>query len=107
MRRRPSARLFVAAVSGLVLVGLLTGTLLLVNGSLGFSRCSGAVGCGLIVPILAGLVIGLALWFLSGMPPKHGGDAIGGKSKVSCSSCGDVVMTDWRLCPTCGNRLDD
>jgi hypothetical protein len=104
MRRRPSGRLVVATVSGLVLVGLLTGTLLLVNGSLGFSECSGAVGCGLIIPILAGLVIGGVLWLLSAQTPKSDSHRVSGGG-TRCTCCGDAVMAGWRLCPSCGGRL--
>lgn len=109
MKRNAKGRTVLAVLIGVALIGLLAGSLTLANGALGFSSCSGAVGYGWITPVLAGVIIGIVLWLLSGVTPKskYNDDPIGEEREVFCASCGDAVMSDWRLCPSCGNRLDD
>ena len=90
----------------LALVAVLAFTLSLLNGPSGFESCSGVFGCGWIIPLAAALLIGAVLWVLSVQRPVYRDDG-GRAEETSCGECGDRVMRDWRLCPTCGTRLGD
>ena len=105
MSTNGKVRAVAVILSGIALVAALFGALFMINGSFGFARCSGVMGCGWMVPLLAGIVIVALLWVLSVQVPKYKeADADLG---ALCGSCGAQVMDGWRLCPSCGSRLGE
>jgi high-affinity Fe2+/Pb2+ permease len=105
VRSSRRSRIAIAVVAGLVVAAVLFGAVVAINGSRGFESCSGLLGCGWIVPLLAGLVIGGVLWLLSGESPKYDDGSESPDESATCGSCGDPVMEAWRLCPGCGSHL--
>lgn len=106
IQRTPLLVLCVLALAA-VLVAALSGTL-------GFSGCLASMGNGWTVPLLAGLVILVAVLILSRQMPRYRDDDrtvrhtdVGGLNAPVCGRCGSAVMVSWRLCPRCGERLDD
>ena len=97
-------RIIAAAIGGVVALAALAATLAAVNGSLGFASCSGTIGCGWIIPLLAAGIIGGVLLLLASQRPKSGEDP--SAAEAVCPTCGAAVMSDWRLCPGCGGPLD-
>ncbi len=109
MRANATGRIAVVLGGFFLLLAALFAALSILNGPAGFSSCSGTAGCGWVVPLFAGLVIGGALWVLAGQAPTYmprdGDDRTDPEER--CSECGGAVMAAWRLCPTCGTRLKD
>lgn len=103
----PRKRIAATLLGVLVVVGVILGGAYLLNGPLGFTSCSGVLGCGWIVPLAAVLVIAAVIGFLSGQAPKYDDRQHGEAAETAvCESCGNPVMPGWRLCPACGRRLE-
>ena len=98
-------RLFVAiagTVSGLV-------ALAWVVGSLGpVASAAWPVGASSLllfaVPVLTLIAIVATTWYLLAREARDAEtDAL---PYVECGSCGQSILSEWRLCPYCGSRVD-
>jgi len=104
MHKKTVRRLTLVIAAGIVLVGVALATLaVLGTGPLGNSS-TGVLGW--IIPIVAGSVIGLAAFLLLDSDQADSGLRVELKA-ATCSSCGAEVMEEWRMCPDCGEMLDE
>jgi hypothetical protein len=102
LRRTRNTALTVLGVAALA-AGLF-GVLWVVNQGEGFAQCSGLLGYGWSVPLLASLVIGGVVWFLAVQSPRPRGTSQQ-LDAGACPTCDGVVLPAWRLCPACGTKL--
>lgn len=106
MDRSRLLQLLSAVSGGLAAVLGLLGILLLLSGRTGLmGGCSALTPVGWTVPLLSGAVIGAVTWILLGQETLS--DDPSGGSASTCPSCSTSVMSEWRLCPHCGHRLDE
>ena len=93
-------------IGGLAFSGILLALLVLLNADCGFVGCTGTTPWGWIVPLVAGVVLGLVVVLLLD------GEDLTDESKSrelkssSCASCGSAIIDEWRMCPDCGELLE-
>lgn len=103
MEPRIPRTLLVIAVVLAALAGLF-GVLYAFDGGFGLAGSTLTGRLGWAIPLLSGAIIGGVAWMLL----SHSDDdpsAVMPRS-VPCGVCGKPVLSDWRLCPHCGARLD-
>lgn len=98
----------VLTLSGLAAGAVLMAAILsLVNGESGFAFTTATGRFGWLVPLVAGLVIGLVSLSLLAERGPSGSDASPvWDSGAVCDACGSPVTEAWRLCPSCGHILN-
>lgn len=91
-----------------VLVGIVTvvGLIFAVNADMGFEGCTGTARFGWLAPLIAASVIGGVAWLLLSQESHHDDDERPTSALASCPECGRVVLSQWRMCPYCGEMLD-
>jgi hypothetical protein len=104
MASRRTWTIALTTVGALALAGALFGVLWMVNEGHSFAQCSGLMGWGWSVPLLASVVIGGVVWFLSTQSPRPRGVSQAVEAG-ECPECAAAVLPAWRLCPACGTRL--
>lgn len=98
-------RIALAALTGAAAASMVLGLLVVVNAGDGFARCTATTGAGWLVPLVAvAAIAGAARVLLSGPRPSHPANAH--QRIVACPRCAGEVRGDWRLCPHCGERLE-
>ncbi|PKQ29120.1 MAG: hypothetical protein CVT60_07015 [Actinobacteria bacterium HGW-Actinobacteria-10] len=103
----PLMRIALAVIGGFCAAVLMLGVLAYVNGGLQFADCTGTARAGWIVPLIGGLVIGLASLVL--LKPGDDVNIPGSGHQVhtsTCVSCGSPILQEWRLCPHCGQLME-
>jgi hypothetical protein len=90
----------------IAVVGLVAGLILMVNAESGFSGCTGAAEYGWLAPLLAASIIGGLAWVLLSQDPKSPPGATEGAPFSECPECNRAVLSQWRMCPYCGEMLD-
>lgn len=99
-RKRQTSFIVVVAMASL---GVVVGAFVLAA-RVGYARLE-LPGTAWIVPVIAVLGVGVLSWFLlsdSGRDADQGTGSPG----VYCPVCGTQVMSEWRLCPYCGEKRD-
>ena len=95
---------WLAVAAGVAISGGLLVLIRLLNGSFVANGCTAFSPFGWAAVLLAAIVVGLVGWSLAGIakPPRFpdGPD----DTHTLCPSCGETVMTEWRLCPYCGGE---
>jgi hypothetical protein len=104
MASRKAWTVALTAVGAFALAFALFGVLWMVNEGHSFAQCSGLLGWGWSVPLLASFVIGGVVWFLSTQSPRPRGVSQEVETG-ECPECDASVLPTWRLCPACGTRL--
>lgn len=104
--RVPFARIFAAVLRGLAIIGAVAALLVVVNAGDGFTLCSATGAFGWTLPIVGGAAVGGLAWTL------HHGGHLRARSKpmratARCNSCGSAMMESWRLCPYCGDLIEN
>ena len=104
--RVPFTRIVAVVLSGLAVIGVLAVFLVVANAGAGFTLSSVAGAFGWILPIVAGVAVGGLAWSL------HRGGRLRARSKPTlatarCDSCGSAMMESWRLCPYCGDLIEN
>ncbi len=69
-----------------------------------FSGCTVGETFGWLVPPLSGALIGGVAWLL--MERRGENKTPGELQRATCPVCASPVITEWRMCPQCGNMLD-
>jgi hypothetical protein len=105
MHRADAKKIAVALLGAVVLAGLLLIVLALVNVESGVVAGTGTKTIGWIVPIVAGAVIGAVAFLLLDEGRARDRDE-GDLSSATCGECGSEIITEWRMCPHCGEILD-
>ena len=100
MSRDPLARIALSLVGAILAVAIAVAALLKINRA-GFSACTGTAAFGWTVPIVTVGVIGIVAWILLHESDDETDENVAGMS-CRCSSCGEPVIDNWRLCPYCG-----
>jgi hypothetical protein len=59
---------------------------------------------GLLVPAIAGAMVGTLSWVL--LSDGREDDGPSGHPSEMCERCGAQVRSDWRLCPHCGSFIE-
>lgn len=106
MSRIPIRQMAIALGSGFIAGCVLLGVLALLNGGTGFTSCTAMTGIGWIVPLVAGLIIGGVALLLLDMPHSSGGASTEQLQASTCASCGSPIISEWRMCPHCGDLLE-
>ena len=101
MRSSAVMRFVLVVVGSLAAAGVLLALLLLINSDCGFVGCSGLMPYGWIIPLVAGVVLGLVVMLLMNQDDAASEDSSEMRS-TACSACGEMIIDDWRLCPHCG-----
>lgn len=99
MNRAAFMRVAAAVAGGLAAVAALA--FLVVASTGGSSGISIARGAGWVVPLVAGGTVGTLSWLLLAGDDGHDEDDTG-RVTVCCPTCGNELLSDWRLCPYCG-----
>jgi len=104
--RVPLARIVAVVLGGLVVTGAIVGLLVAANGGAGLSHCTVTGAFGWTLPLIAGIAIGALAWVL------HRGGRASTRSEpqratARCDSCGSALMESWRLCPYCGELIEN
>jgi hypothetical protein len=97
-------RLFLVMLGALSAAVAVLALFRILNGRSFLSGCVVSTPLGWTIPIASAFVILGVGWLLLSQAPKGPRDA--GRSYVACSSCARSVLTDWRLCPYCGETLE-
>jgi len=102
--RASVTKVVTAVVGGFVAMLAVYAVLLLMRSGQALER-SEIFGLGLLVPVVAGAMVGALAWALlsdgdEGSDPTH-------QASATCAACGAPVMPDWRLCPNCGRFVDE
>ena len=105
--RVPFSRIVIAVLAGLALTGAVVTLLVVVNAGEGFTRCSASGAFGWTLPILAGLAIGVLVWLLHLGSRHHHEPSVSSHATARCDSCGSAMMESWRLCPYCGDLIEE
>jgi len=100
---RISVTKVVTAVAGGFVATLAVYAVLLVMHSGQALDRSELVGLGLLVPVVAGAMVGALAWLLLSDTDDPAGS---GHESATCAACGAPLMPDWRLCPNCGRFVD-
>ena len=58
-----------------------------------------------IVPVVAGMAVGLHGWLLLSDARRSESDSQFASDEQGCPTCGRGVMKSWRLCPYCGSFI--
>jgi hypothetical protein len=98
-------RVFISAIGGvLALVALVFVTVIVIR--TGASHPIPLGGFAWIVPVVAGMTVGLLGWLLLGgvMRPEAAEPIL--SDETGCPACGRVVRDNWRLCPYCGAFIE-
>lgn len=97
-----------ARVMGIIIVCVAVATLLLVvNAEAGFQGSTGTARFGWLAPLIAASVIGGVAWLLLGQSSNHDQEPPAPSQRSVCPECGRGVLGQWRMCPYCGNMLED
>lgn len=104
--RVPLARIVALVLGGLVVIGAIAGLLVAANDGAGLSSCGVTSAFGWTLPLIAGIAIGVLAWVL------HRGGRSSTRSEpqratARCDSCGSALMESWRLCPYCGELIEN
>ena len=59
-----------------------------------------------IVPVAAGMAVGLLGWLLLSDARRSESDSRFSADELGCPNCGRGVMRSWRLCPYCGAFIE-
>jgi len=98
-------RIALAALAGAAAASMVLALLVVVNAGDGFARCTATTGAGWLVPLIAvAAIAGAARILLTGPRASHPAEAY--QRVVACPTCAGEVRGDWRLCPHCGERLE-
>lgn len=81
------------------------GSVVLLSGTRGAVGGSAPIAWTWTIPIASLLVIVSVTWLLLSQKPRESGT--GPRVYDSCPSCERSVMRDWRLCPYCGEVLEN
>ena len=104
--RVPLARIVAVVLGGLAVTGAVAGLLVAANAGVGLYRCDVTSAFGWTLPLIAGVTIGVLAWML-----HHGGRASAQSepqhATARCDSCGSALMESWRLCPYCGELIEN
>ena len=100
MSRRDIFRILAAVFGGLAVGMALLGGLIMLDSGRGFSASAAGTALGWMIPVFAGVVVGIMAWLL--LADSRAMDAPGPSLTDTCSECGRPVASDWRLCPYCG-----
>jgi hypothetical protein len=101
VKRRQVLRLISAVLGGVLVALALLAVLFALNSRSGFMGSTAATATGWTIPILAGVVAGVAAWALL---LEEGSQAAKRQPALvsRCSECGRPLADEWRLCPYCG-----
>ena len=104
MLQSRAVRWALAVLGALAFAGILLALLVLINSGWGFIGCTGLTPFGWIIPLVAGIVLGLVVMLLMEHEEQNDQD---GQSPArlratTCASCNGPVIDEWRLCPHCG-----
>ena len=105
MHRSDAKKIAIALLGAFVLAGALLAVLAFVNVGNGVIAGTSAETLGWIVPIVAGAVIGALAFLLL----DDGSGVEGGERELrpsTCRACGSDTISEWRICPHCGEFLD-
>ena len=72
----------------------------------GWSQPVSLSGFAWIVPVVAGITVGLLGWLVLSDAHRSEGSATPNASEQGCPACGRSVMRSWRLCPYCGSFIE-
>ncbi|MHB1475618.1 MAG: zinc ribbon domain-containing protein, partial [Dermatophilaceae bacterium] len=61
---------------------------------------------GWLAPLIAASVIGGVAWLLLSQESRHRDEDTPTAALSSCPECGRVVLSQWRMCPYCGDMLE-
>lgn len=106
MSRIPFRQIAMALGTGFIAGCLMLGALALLNGGTGFTSCTAMTGIGWIVPLVAGLIIGGVALLLLDMPHSSAETSAEELRASTCASCGSPIISEWRMCPHCGDLLE-
>lgn len=105
MFRSPVIRLIAAGVAGAASALALLALITLLNADDGFAHTTATTGLGWTVPLIAGVLTGAMAWALLVSRRDAAQPDPPSAERCACTSCGGIVLGDWRLCPHCGERL--
>jgi len=63
-------------------------------------------GFAWVIPVVAGVTVGLLGWLLLSDARRSEFDTRRASEEQGCPSCGRRVMRNWRLCPYCGSFIE-
>lgn len=100
--RKDNRRIMLAILGAGASVVLFVGLFALVNHGDSFAGDAGSV-LGWTFPVASFFVVIGVAWLLLSQSPRDPGQH---PLYAPCPTCGRSVMTDWRLCPYCGEILE-
>lgn len=101
MLQSRAVRWTLGVIGALAFAGILLALLVLINSDWGFIGCTSFTPFGWIIPLVAGIVLGLVVMLLM-ENEEHDDEDPHSLRSTSCMSCGRPVIAEWRLCPHCG-----
>lgn len=108
MRYRRAGIAVMARVMGIIAVCVAVAALILVvNADAGLEGSTGTARYGWLAPLVAASVIGVVAWLLLGESSDHDDQPPSPSQTSVCPECGRSVLKQWRMCPYCGEMLED
>jgi predicted RNA-binding Zn-ribbon protein involved in translation (DUF1610 family) len=104
VQKKAVKRLALVIAGGFVLTGVVLAMLAFLES--GYLGDSSAASFGWIIPVVAGTVIGVVAFLLLDSD-RSATEADVGLKSTTCSACGAEIIEDWRMCPDCGEVLDE